>query len=56
MMCISTLTVFAHPFDQTNDTIYTQKVFTEEEILSPIVPSYLPNVSEAANWGCKWFI
>ena len=36
MMCISTLTVFAHPFDQTNDTIYTQKVFTEEEILSPI--------------------
>jgi len=56
MMCISTLTVFAHPFDQTNDTIYTQKVFTEEEILSPIVPSYLPNVSEAANWGCNWFI
>ena len=56
MMYISTLTVSAHPFDQINDTIYTQKVFTEEDIISPIVPSYLPNVSEAANWGCNWFI
>ena len=56
MMCISTLTLSAHPFDQINDTIYTQKVFTEEDVLSPMVPSYLPNISEAANWGCNWFI
>ena len=56
MMCISTLTLSAHPFDQINDTIYTQKVFTEEDVLSPMVPSYLPNISEAANWGCNWLI
>ncbi len=56
VVCISTMTVSAHPVDQINDTIYTQKVFTEEDILSPNEPSYLTNVSEAANWGCNWFI
>lgn len=50
------VTAFAHPVDQTNDTIYTQKVFTEEDIITPMEPSYLTNVSEAANWGYNWFI
>ncbi|MCQ2221455.1 MAG: OmpA family protein, partial [Prevotella sp.] len=56
MMCLSAMTAFAHPVDQTNDTIYTQKVFTEEDITSTLEPSYLTNVSEAANWGYNWFI
>lgn len=56
MMCLSALTAFAHPVDQTNDTIYTQKVFTDEDITSTLEPSYLTNVSEAANWGYNWFI
>lgn len=56
MMCISAMTAFAHHTEHTNDTIYTQKVFMEEDILTPKEPSYLTNVSEAANWGYNWFI
>ena len=56
MMCLSAMTALAHPFDQTSDTIYTQRVFTEEDITSTLEPSYLTNVSVAANWGDNRFI
>ena len=38
------------------DSIYKQNTFSQEQMLLPMNPTYLKNVSEAANWGRNWFI
>ena len=56
MVCLSTMTVLAQDDNQMNDTLYTQEVLLEEQILQDRRPSYLTNVNDAANWGSNWFI
>lgn len=56
MMCLTVMTVVAQENRQIDDTLYTQQVFTEEQLLQEQKPSYLTNISEAANWGRNWFI
>lgn len=56
MMCLTVMTVVAQENLQIDDTLYTQQVFTEEQLLQEQKPSYLTNISEAANWGRNWFI
>lgn len=54
--CLTAMTVTAHPVHQQTDSLYVQKTFSQEQMLLTANPTYLKNVSEAANWGRNWFI
>jgi outer membrane protein OmpA-like peptidoglycan-associated protein len=54
--CLATMTVFASNTHHNADSIYKQNTFSQEQMLLPMNPTYLKNVSEAANWGRNWFI
>ena len=54
--CLATMTVFASNTHHNADSIYKQNTFIQEQMLLPMNPTYLKNVSEAANWGRNWFI
>ena len=56
MTCLVTVTVSARSVHQKTDSLYVQKTFSQEQMLLPANPTYLKNVSEAANWGRNWFI
>ncbi len=56
MFCLSVMTVSAgHPC-QDADTLVQQIPVSEQEMLKPLAPTYLRNVTEAANRGRNWFI
>lgn len=38
------------------DSLDCQVTFSEEQALMPLEPTYLENVTEAANWGSNWFL
>lgn len=54
--CLAAMTVSASNINHNADSIYKQNTFSQEQILLPMNPTYLKNVSEAANWGRNWFI
>lgn len=54
--CLATMTVSASNIHHNVDSIYKQNTFSQEQMLLPMNPTYLKNVSEAANWGRNWFI
>lgn len=54
--CLATMTVSASNIHHNADSIYKQNLFNQEQMLLPMNPTYLKNVSEAANWGRNWFI
>ena len=56
MLCLAAMTVKAVPVHQIEDSIIHQKSFRQERMLLAGNPTYLKNVSEAANWGRNWFI
>lgn len=56
MLCLAAMTVKAAPVHQIEDSIIHQKSFSQERMLLSGNPTYLKNVSEAANWGRNWFI
>ena len=56
MFCLAAMTIKAEPVHQYEDSIIHQKSFSQEPMLLSGNPSYLKNVSEAANWGKNWFI
>ena len=56
MLCLAAMTVKAAPVHQIEDSIIHQKTFSQERMLLSGNPTYLKNVSEAANWGRNWFI
>ena len=56
MMCLAALTASAQTAGQSSDSLYIQKSYSQEQMLMPVNPTYLKNVSEAANWGRNWFI
>ena len=55
-LCLAAMTVKAAPVHQIEDSIIHQKSFSQERMLLSGNPTYLKNVSEAANWGRNWFI
>ncbi len=55
-ICLSALTVKANDVITTSDSISKQVSVTSEHYLQTLKPTYLTNVSEAANWGRNWFI
>ena len=55
-ICLSALTVKANDTDTVSDSISKQVNVTSEHYLQILKPTYLTNVSEAANWGNNWFI
>lgn len=54
--CLATMTISASNINHNADSIYKQNTFSQEQMLLPMNPTYLKNVSEAANWGRNWFI
>ncbi|MDY4852762.1 MAG: OmpA family protein [Prevotella sp.] len=56
MWCLVAMTVKAQAVQQKDDSVFIQKTFSQEQMLMPGNPTYLKNVSEAANWGRNWFI
>ena len=56
MFCLSVMTVSAGQPCQDADTLIQQIPVSEQEMLRPLTPTYLRNVTEAANWGRNWFI
>lgn len=54
--CLATMTISASNTHHNADSIYKQNTFSQEQMLWPMNPTYLKNVSEAANWGRNWFI
>ena len=54
--CLAAMTVSASNIHHNTDSIYKQNTFSQEQMLLPMNPTYLKNVSEAANWGRNWFI
>lgn len=55
-MCLAAMTASAQTAGQGSDSLYIQKLYSQEQMLMPVNPTYLKNVSEAANWGRNWFI
>ena len=55
-ICLSALTVKANDIYTVSDSISKQVSVTSEQYLQTLKPTYLTNVSEAANWGRNWFI
>ena len=55
-LCLSAMTVKASDADTASDSIVKQVSVTSEYYLQTLKPTYLTNVSEAANWGNNWFI
>ena len=55
-LCLSALSAQAHDVHQTSDSISKQVSVYSEQYLQTLKPTYLKNVSEAANWGKNWFI
>lgn len=55
-LCLSAMTVKASDVTTTSDSIVKQVGVTSEYYLQTLKPTYLKNVSEAANWGNNWFI
>lgn len=55
-LCLSTMSVKASDVTTTSDSIVKQVGVTSEYYLQTLKPTYLKNVSEAANWGKNWFI
>lgn len=56
MMCLAAMTASAQTARQSSDSLYIQKSYSQEQMLMPVIPTYLKHVSEAANWGRNWFI
>lgn len=56
MMCLAAMTASAQTARQSSDSLYIPKSYSQEQMLMPVNPTYLKNVSEAANWGRNWFI
>lgn len=56
MMCLAAMTASAQTARQSSDSLYIRKSYSQEQMLMPVNPIYLKNVSEAANWGRNWFI
>lgn len=54
--CLATMTISASNTHHNADSIYKQNTFSQKQMLLPMNPTYLKNVSEAANWGRNWFI
>lgn len=54
--CLAAMTVSASNIHHNADSIYKQNTFSQEQMLLPMNPTYLKNISEAANWGRNWFI
>ena len=55
-LCLSAMSVKANDVTTTSDSIVKQVGVTSEYYLQTLKPTYLKNVSEAANWGKNWFI
>ena len=55
-LCLSAMTVKASDADTASDSIVKQVSVTSEYYLQTLKPTYLTNVSEAANWGKNWFV
>lgn len=55
-LCLSAMSVKASDVTTTSDSIDKQVGVTSEYYLQTLKPTYLKNVSEAANWGKNWFI
>ena len=55
-LCLSAMSVKASDVTTTSDSIFKQVGVTSEYYLQTLKPTYLKNVSEAANWGKNWFI
>lgn len=55
-LCLSAMSVKASDVTTTSDSIVKQVGVTSEYYLQTLKPTYLKNVSEAANWGNNWFI
>ncbi len=55
-LCLSAMSVKASDVTTTSDSIDKQVGVTSEYYLQTLKPTYLKNVSEAANWAKNWFI
>lgn len=55
-LCLSVMKAKAQDVEQTSDSIVKQVSVISEDYLQTLKPTYLKNVSEAANWGKNWFI
>ena len=53
MLCVPAL--FAKADNQV-DTLINHTTFNHEQVLMPLEPTYLEDVTEAANWGRNWFL
>ncbi len=56
MMCLAAMTASAETAREIYEILYIQKSYIQEQMRLPVIPTYLKNVSEAANWGRNWFI
>ena len=55
MLSLSVMGIKANEAHVASDSLYKVPV-GEQSLLMPLKPTYLKNVSEAANWGSNWFI
>ena len=55
-LCLAAMTVKASDVSMMSDSINKQVNVSSEYYLQTLKPTYLTNVSEAANWGKNWFI
>ena len=55
-LCLSILPLRADDADTTADSIAMQVQETSEYQVQRLTPTYLKNISEAANWGRNWFM
>lgn len=56
MMCLTAITGKAQQDCQITDSLIQPIKVSAEQLMQPLTPTYLENVSEAANWGRNWFI
>ena len=55
-LCLAAMTGKANDVSMMSDSIKKQVNVSSEYYLQTLKPTYLTNVSEAANWGKNWFI
>ena len=54
--CLATMTISASNTYHNADSIYKQNTFSQEQMLLPMNPTYLKNVSEATNFYPSWLL
>ena len=56
MLAVSTMSVFAQHEDAQTDSIHEDLSQVDENLLTPLQPTFLNNSKEGFGWDKNWFI